>query len=145
MKYEVRGAHKDTGDESLLTIEAPTPTEAADRAASMGFYVSDVRPAQLGGASRAGSRHPAGTPGTVKVQTIQKTGKVWKAMGLVGFLLLATGLACIVIFFANAEKLDDGSGSDGWLALAGLLGFLGTPVGLLTLVIARIGAWWNHG
>lgn len=60
------------------------------------------------------------------IQTIEKTGKRWKLLQLLGGLLLAFGIV-IIIGQGPIEKAP-------W--------FIGGGIGLMML--ARIGVWWNH-
>lgn len=59
-------------------------------------------------------------------QTIQKTGKQYKAMSAIGWLLILGS----PVLFVNHH---------GALSAAALM------VGVAIKIIARIGAWWNHG
>lgn len=72
--------------------------------------------------------HPA-----KEVQTIEKTGKKWKAWMLVG---AATSILSVpVCIVGGAEDLSELSGFGG----------LGIATGLVIFIGARIGAWWYHG
>jgi hypothetical protein len=75
------------------------------------------------------------------VQTIQATGKVWKAVILMGTLLT---IASAVVFGLSFALIEPGSASGATGAVAGLA-CLGTFVGLFTFILGRIGAWWFHG
>lgn len=59
-------------------------------------------------------------------QTIEKTGKEYKAVMLIGWLVI---LSSPVLFFTD----------HGALSAAALI------VGVVIETAARIGAWWNHG
>jgi hypothetical protein len=59
-------------------------------------------------------------------QTIQKTGKQYKAMSVVGWFLILSS----PIFFLNHH---------GAISAAVLL------LGIAVKLIASVGAWWNHG
>lgn len=67
-----------------------------------------------------------------KVQTIQATGKNWKAMKACGFIALAIGVVALLGGMANQSADLASSG----LALSGL--------GLFSYLCGKIGAWWNH-
>jgi hypothetical protein len=70
-----------------------------------------------------------------KVQTVEATGKDWKAAQLVGALMLLAGfwLICSGV----------GSGSDD--GRRGLAGFIMAAGGFITWLVGRIGGWWYHG
>lgn len=59
-------------------------------------------------------------------QTIEQTGKIWKAWTAAGAVAGLGGLAMGIL-----------AGSSGWLLVA-----MG---GGIAWVIGRIGAWWHHG
>lgn len=59
-------------------------------------------------------------------QTIQKTGKQYKAMSVIGWLVILSS----PILFVNHH---------GALSAAALM------AGVVVKIIARIGAWWDHG
>jgi len=66
------------------------------------------------------------------VQTIELTGKRWKAYGCLGAILPVGGF---VTMMANQ---DDTSGTPF------LLGVLAIVLGLVLAVVARLGKWWYH-
>jgi hypothetical protein len=78
-----------------------------------------------------------------RVQMIEKTGKRWKAAMLIGALLTIVGCSGILLAFSAVDhNLPNASSETGkrvalWLLLA-------VP-GFIIYVIARVGAWWNHG
>lgn len=67
--------------------------------------------------------------------TIEKTGKVFKAHMLLGFLVVVVGLAVVAI-----SRLKPDPDPDGWLP-----GFIVSAVGAAWFAIARALAWWHHG
>jgi len=69
----------------------------------------------------------SGTP-RAPVQTVEQTGKKWKAVMLVAFVVAMLGVA---IFFSSIRNRPLGEA----VAIPGFVGFL----------VARIGAWWQHG
>jgi hypothetical protein len=70
-----------------------------------------------------------------RTQTIEATGKVWKAQILLASLMAVGGII--------AAMVGDNAGKQG--EAAGLLGRLAVVFGILWFIFARIGAWWNHG
>jgi hypothetical protein len=64
------------------------------------------------------------------VQTIEKTGKQYKAMMAVGVLLILIGGGMIGV------GISTGQHSNGLALLVG---------GFALYLLARIAAWWNHG
>lgn len=74
------------------------------------------------------------------VQTIERTGKKWKALMLIGFLTFLGGLGnCTVSMMAVGASQNAAS------AGFGALGFLIAIAGLVVLIVGRIGGWWHHG
>jgi hypothetical protein len=60
-----------------------------------------------------------------RVQTIEKTGKGWKALMVISFLAIVAGIA---------------------IAISGeTTGVMIAVCGFLAWIFARIGAWWCHG
>lgn len=58
-----------------------------------------------------------------QVVTIEKTGKNWKGMKVIGWLII------IGSFFSGAPEIIG----------------IGVVLGILMLIIAKIGSWLNHG
>ena len=76
----------------------------------------------------------AGTPhGGRTVQVIEKTGRTWKEVRVLGWLLILVGV--VVLFVGWAA--DHSSG----VAVGWGLGLMG----VCCLWISRAGAWWYHG
>ena len=72
------------------------------------------------------------TPTEGPVQTIEKTGKGWKAAQLLGVLAMVGGCSVAI-----------STGQDSPEALT--TSVTTAMVGFGVFVIARIGAWWKHG
>ena len=64
-------------------------------------------------------------------QTVQATGKKWKALQFVGALLLGVGLLTTCALLAVGSTPD----SAAWIATVGLGFYLS----------GRLGGWWFHG
>lgn len=72
------------------------------------------------------------------VQTIERTGKGWKAVQLLGGVIALLGFAaCCAVFSPNATNVEKQQLADSgvWMSFAGFV----------VWVIGRIGGWWNHG
>lgn len=68
------------------------------------------------------------------VQTVEQTGKKWKLpMAIFGGMAALGG----ILFAASYDK--------GELGGAGALGAVLLAIGLVGFIVARIGAWWQHG
>jgi len=65
--------------------------------------------------------------GHVMTQTIEQTGKKWKAIQLLAALLIAVGVA--LVFFQQPP----------------IICAVVIVVGLLSWLVGSIGAWWYHG
>ena|SRR2546422_2187299 len=79
--------------------------------------------------------HPLARPTHAQrsVQVFERTAKVWKAVLMLGWLLVAVG---VVVLFADWARDDSGGVALGWgIAVAGAL----------CLWIGKAGAWWYHG
>lgn len=63
-----------------------------------------------------------------QVVTTQQTGKVWKAISLVGALIMALSVAACAAVLANPFQ--------------GIVWFF---IGMCVFLGGRAGAWWSHG
>lgn len=66
-----------------------------------------------------------------RVQTIERTSKIWKLLQLIGAVGIITGIAVLFIMPAGSSLQASG--------------FLMIIAGFLTYIIARVAAWWCHG
>lgn len=66
-------------------------------------------------------------------QTIEATGKIWKAAQAIGVLLVVVGAT----WFFIAAGLESGGGAAAGAAIGG--------IGLAGYLTGRVGAWWFHG
>jgi len=73
------------------------------------------------------------TRGPGRVQIIEKTGRGWKAIRVLGWLLVAGGA---LVLRASPTTQAAGGRPLGWL-IAG--------AGVACLVTSKAGAWWYHG
>ncbi len=69
-----------------------------------------------------------------RVQTVEATGKLWKACQALGVLAIIVG---VVVLIAGAQTKDN----EGMVAIGALLFILG----FIGYVIGRACAWWFHG
>lgn len=78
-------------------------------------------------------------PAPGSVQTIQLTSKRWKGLMLVALGLIVLGAAIGGwLLFRDPRLLTRPT----WL----MLGAVGTFIaGIIVLIVARLGAWWDHG
>lgn len=67
----------------------------------------------------------------VAATVIEATGKKWKRAQLLGALVMVLGMCVAIIDPMDKVKLDAG------IQIA--------VIGLVALLAARTGAWWNHG
>jgi len=73
-----------------------------------------------------------------KTQTIEQTGKGWKAATLIGGLLMLVGIVGTCAGIGNASQTGSAASMNPTFPII-------MVVGLLTTVTARLGAWWYHG
>lgn len=76
--------------------------------------------------------------------TVERTGKVWKAQIAMSTLCTIVG---VVTLCGAAGASGSGVSAIGGVAL-GVIGLAGlglTAFGLAWFILARMGAWWNHG
>jgi len=86
---------------------------------------------------QGGRQAPQEGPRTTQfVRTIEQTSKKWKAMKVIGFLLLFTGIALVT------GSSPDPSGEPSGAAMTGVLLVIGGPC---LYIFARVMAWWHHG
>lgn len=72
--------------------------------------------------------------GRPRTQTVEQTGKFWKAQILLSALLLIGGVVLII-----AGSQNGGRGP------IGPFGAIAVVVGIIWLIVAKVGAWWFHG
>ena len=91
----------------------------------------------------AAASQPTAAPITVvverpRVQLIERTAKFWKAQVVLALLLMLLGLGMtgVGVYLMLYPPIAHGS-----LALGGVV----LCVGFIWLLIARAGAWWEHG
>jgi hypothetical protein len=153
MRYRIVGTNSATSAPVELALEAETEPAARAAALSMGVTPSSITPADRTLAPALASTPPAASTapppprpaeallvrleeGTVV--TVQLTSKPWKALLALSFLALAVGAGASLWLVARQPRLLDHPTF--WflacLTLAGL--------GLLGVLVARLGAWWYH-
>jgi len=75
------------------------------------------------------------------VQTIQQTGKVWKAIIAVGTMITLVAGVALVVSIVVVSSAEDGAESAGvTLILSGLA----TVGGLMITLVGKLGRWWFH-
>jgi hypothetical protein len=81
------------------------------------------------------------------VQTVELTGKRWKALILVGALLTILGalLWCSGLGLLPGALLPNVNVSPDRAAQAFVTGLMLIIVGLVLYIVGRVGAWWYHG
>lgn len=87
-------------------------------------------PTGSAGVAMSGGDAVAAVP---RVQTVEQTGKRWKAQQLLAVLLVCIS---VVVIIAGGASTSVGAEVAGSLMLA---------AGAIWFVVARIGAWWHHG
>jgi len=75
--------------------------------------------------------YPTRAPG--RAQIIEKTGRGWKAIRVLGWLLVVVG---VLVLRASLATHAGDTRRFGWLI---------TGVGAACLITSRVGAWWYHG
>ncbi len=84
----------------------------------------------------------------LRAQTIEQTGKGWKAAQLLAVLAVVAGIAVLAIsataMTGNWQSLQDviREVRDSKNAI---LGCLLVACGFVLGIVARVGAWWHHG
>ncbi|MGK0259430.1 MAG: hypothetical protein ACI96M_002872 [Candidatus Azotimanducaceae bacterium] len=74
-----------------------------------------------------------------RVQTVEQTGKGYKALMVIGVLfILLGGIAMGVAASAGQSGNPDSEGAGG-------IGMALIVLGIMLNIFARVGAWWNHG
>jgi hypothetical protein len=76
-------------------------------------------------------------PPPPRVQLIEKTSKYWKAQMVWSVLLMLAGMGGCA--FSSAMPDAETARPVAWICVAAFVG------GLVWYVIARVGAWWDHG
>lgn len=148
MRYRIIGTHAKQEGTIEEVVEAASESQARAIAAKRGIAVRSVEPAPE--PSPASSTQPRISsddpekPVLVRiepgyVQTIERTGKRWKGLMLIGALALIGGTtSCGWLVVRDPRALSDPP------MLAWVGGAIAL-VGLLVLLVGRIGAWWHHG
>lgn len=76
----------------------------------------------------------AGTPHDRRaVYVVERTGKTWKLVRVLGWLVMALG--AVILFWAWAGRRSGGEALGSWIGLAGAGG----------VWISKAGAWWYNG
>ena len=81
--------------------------------------------------------HPAEWWGD-RAQTVELTGKRWKALILAGDALLYGGVGLGVAAVVLGDRWAE------WGVVAIVVAMLAVPVGALLAAVGRIGRWWCH-
>lgn len=79
-------------------------------------------------------------PAPGAVWTIERTGKTWKLLLLIGVVLMLAGLALGALAFDVRHMRFDRP-----TPLSFYAGAVLALAGVVLMIVARIGAWWNHG
>lgn len=140
MRFRIVG-HEVTSDRPIeLGLDADSAPDARRRAIELGVRVESVTESP----AFAPGDQAAQTPVLVRmepgyIQTIEKTGKTWKALLLVSLVLLTLGVAsCSWAVMRDPRALTRPP-------LLSISGATLAIVGLAGVITARIGAWWKHG
>lgn len=143
MKYNVSGAHRDTGEEMQVTVEARDFHEAEAKAGSLGLMISSINehhPDQPHQQPQQQQSEP--TPGPLDnvpgVRTIEKTGKIWKAQMLFAALGAIVCFFGLVIFFGLSFQMEF---DQPWLQIFGFA----TAGFVVWYGIVKAMTWWHHG
>lgn len=135
MRFRIRGVDISTSLPLELFLEADDEVGARRRCHELG-----VREETIGPAASASPQEPVLVrlePGYV--QTIEQTGKPWKALLLVSLGLLTLGVAsCSWAVVRDPRALTHPP-------LLSVTGATLAIVGLAGVISARLGAWWKHG
>lgn len=153
MRYRIIGQDPDTGTSIDLIVDAPSAQKAQAIAEARKIKVQRIEPepdAPPPPTSLTESKTDADDDNDKKepvlvriepgyVQTIERTGKNWKALLLLGSLLLLGGLtSCGWAMLSDPRALTSPP----------LLAWIGGSIALTGFVIflfGRFGAWWFHG
>ena len=135
--YRVIGIDIETGMDTELVIDAQTAGNARVKAKLKGVEVTEVidpfAVAPLAAPMPQAAPQYHEQPRQVRPVVIEQTSKKWKGAQLV-CAAVAIGSMLFVAVGAASES--------GAIVALGVLGVLG---GLVAFLIARIGAWWDHG
>lgn len=92
---------------------------------------------------------PYATPGAYQqpwypppVQTVEKTGKFWKAQMLLAAMMTIVG---VIMVCAGVQSMQATRAAGGQVHASGGIGGLLVFGGLIWFIVARVLAWWNHG
>jgi len=137
MRYRITGTDQQSRSAVEMYLEAPSDAAAWKDAAARGIIVKSVEP-------QGSAPIPSETPLLVRiepghVQLIERTHKFWKGLLVLSALLCVTGLVLGMWLVAgDARQLSHPS-------LLFIICLIIAGVGLIGMLIARIGAWWYHG
>ena len=73
-----------------------------------------------------------------RAQTVELTGKRWKALILVGDVLLYGGVGLAVVTVVLGDQWGE------WAMVAIVVAMLAVPLGAVLTTVGRIGRWWYH-
>ena len=148
MRYRIVGRDEKTKRPMTLIVDAPTANDAEDIARGRGVAPesTEPEPKETPKADPATASADSGDDEPVLVrmepgyvQTIERTGKPWKGVLLIGALLMLAGVgSCGVILLSDPRHISHPPITvwiAGGIALAGFIVF----------IVGRFGAWWFHG
>lgn len=139
MRFRIVGTDAATNKPVELTLDAADEAAARAEASKRKVIAVRVEPAP-DAASPARSPEPLLVriePG--HVQLIERTAKRWKGLLLVSLLVLTFGAVIGGYFLLRSPRSLAHPPALAWIGGAAAL------IGLMGVVIARLGAWWHHG
>jgi len=96
-----------------------------------GKKISDIADSCVSCGCPVISSKAGGAAQPIKTQTVEATGKKWKAMKVIGVVITLIGVAACAVVVQTPESSP---------VVSSILGFSG--LGLY--IFGRIGAWWYH-
>lgn len=134
MRFRVIGHDVSSGQPLEALLDASSTQVARRRAAELGLKADSITSAQPQAPDPVLVRLEPGY-----VQTIEQTGKTWKALLLASLMLLTLGVgACSWSVMRDPDVIRSPS-------IVAIVGATLGLAGLVGVLIARVGAWWWHG
>jgi hypothetical protein len=148
MRYRVIGTDAKSKKPIEVIIDAADEAEARADAAGRGVVVERVEAAEMTAKASPGPSLTLGVRGIEPVlvrvepghvQLIELTAKKWK-----GLLLVSLGVMVVGVVVGGWFLLRDPR-SFAHPPVMAWIGGVVSLIGLLGVVVARVGAWWGHG